>query len=279
MYPILYKYVERIQVVQMNEFMTDEEYENCFVDFWGIRSKIAHLLLDYGLNPSVRVLDVPSGHGFFAHEISKVIKSGHVCGVGLSNDAETFEQFSKSSESFENYQDLITYCVADATALPFPSGIFDFVVNFLGLEDINMTKGQSGVTKSLSEFVRVLKPDGIILITVCLEGDEPDQLLAKEVTEYIGSNALFYPEDFYVEELEKLDTEVIGTKWFYTHRKMTAAQAREELQFACDETPKIFTKYKVHTVSFDNLWQKYGERIERYGMAYYSHLCVLIGRK
>ena len=278
MYPTLYKYVERIQVL-MNRFMTDEEYAECFVDFWGIRSRIAHLLIDYGLKPGVRVLDVPSGHGFFAHEISKVIKSGHVCAVGLLNDAETFRQFSKSVEGIENYQDLITYCVADATALPFRSGMFDFVVNFLGLEDINMTKGRAGVAKSLSEFVRVLKPDGITLITVCLEGDEPDQLVAKEIAEYIGSDALFYPEDFYVEELEKLDIEIIGTKWFYTHRKMTATQAREELQFACDETPKIFTKYKVCTGSFDNLWQKYGERIERFGMAYYSRLCVLIGKK
>ena len=60
---------------------------------------------------------------------------------------------------------------------------------------------------------------------------------------------------------------------------MTAAQTREELQFACEEAPRIFKEYTVSAVPFDKLWQKFGERIERYGMAYYSDLCILVGRK
>jgi ubiquinone/menaquinone biosynthesis C-methylase UbiE len=264
----------------MNAFMSDEEYEGCFTNFWGIRSRIAHVLMDYGLQSGNRVLDVPSGHGFLAYEIARVIQEGEIHAVGLSNDLETYKQFSTSLKGPEKeYLKLISYTVADAAELPFQSGKFDFVVNFLGLEDINMTKGITGVKKSLSEFVRVLNVDGIILITVCLEGNEPDQVLAKEITEYMGINALFYSKDFYYNELQKLTGDIVCEKWVHTHRKMTAAQAKEELLFACEEAPRIFEKYNVKAVPFHELWQKFGERITRYGMAYYSDLCILVGKK
>ncbi|KYK36196.1 MAG: class I SAM-dependent methyltransferase [Theionarchaea archaeon] len=263
-----------------NKFMTDEEYEECFVDFWGIRSKIANYLTAYGLTPGVRVLDVPAGHGFLSYEIARVVH-GTVYAVGLLNDVNTFKKFVRSSkERFEKkYLDLITYCTADAAALPFLCETFDFVVNFLGLEDINMTRGETGVKKSLSEFQRVITPGGIVQVTLCLEGDEPDQIIAKEVMKYLGCNAIFYPKEFYVQELKKLGIEIIAEQWVHTHRKMTAAQAEEELRFACEETPKIFKEFDVHTVSFEELWQKVGERIETHGMAYYSDLLVLVGQK
>lgn len=264
----------------MNEFMTDEEYETCFVDFWGIRTKIAHMLTNYGLQSGARVLDVPAGHGFFAYEIAKVINQGDIHAVGLNNDLRTFHAFSRSLRDTEReYLKLITYHVADATRLPFCTGTFDFVVNFLGLEDINMTKGRTGVEHSLAEFVRVLAPGGVIQITLCLEGDEPDQVIAREVFEYIGFNAVFYPKAFYIRALEKVGVHILAEKWFYTHRKMTASQAMEELRFACEETPTIFKDYNVHTVSFEELWQKFGERIKIHGMAFYSNLCVLVGQK
>ncbi|MBU7017499.1 MAG: methyltransferase domain-containing protein [Theionarchaea archaeon] len=264
----------------MNEFMTDEEYERCFIDFWGIRSKIAHLLLDYGLQSGSTVLDVPSGHGLFGYEIAKIIKKGEIHAVGLLSDLGTFRQFFGRLKGPEKeYLKLMSYYVADATDLPFQSGKFDFVVNFLGLEDVNMTRGIAGVRKSISEFVRVLKSNGIILITVCLEGNKPDQVLAKEITEYMGINARFYSRDFYYSELQKSAVKIVCEKWIHTYRKMTAAQAKEELQFACEEAPRIFKKFNVSAVPFDDLWQKFGERIEKHGMAYYSDLCIMVGRK
>lgn len=260
--------------------MTDEEYETSFTEFWGIRSKIARLLTDYNLKSGVCVLDVPSGHGFFSCEIARIIQNGEIHAVGLDNDLKTFQAFSRSLENPEKeYLPLIKYYIADATDLPFSSETFDFVVNFLGLEDINMTRGKEGVRKALSEFVRVLKPRGILQLTLCLEGDEPDQVLARKVMEYIGLNAIFYPKRFYINELEKLNTTILAEKWFCTHCKMTASQAKEELLFACNETPRIFQKYNVSTVSFQDLWQKFGKEIQIHGMAFYSELCVLIGQK
>ncbi|MBU7030531.1 MAG: class I SAM-dependent methyltransferase [Theionarchaea archaeon] len=263
-----------------NEFMSNEEYEKSFVDFWGIRSKIAHLLTDYGLKSGAHILDVPAGHGFLSCEIAKVIQRGSIHAVGLQNDLKTFQAFFRSLKGPEKeYSKLITYHVMDAAHLTFPDETFDFVVNFLGLEDINMTKGITGVKQCLSEFTRVLKPEGILQVTLCLEGDEPDQVIAKEIMEYIGCNAVFYSKDFYTAELQRRGIQILAEHWFHTRRKMTASQAREELLFACNETPKIFKDYDVHTVSFNKLWQKFGKRIKVHGMAFYSDLCVLIGQK
>ncbi len=261
----------------MNQFMTDEEYETCFTEFWGIRSKIAHILTEYGLNPNSIILDIPSGHGFFAYEIASYIKTGRVYAVGLHNDAKAFKAFSRSVKDSKNLKS-IYYNVMDAAQLAFSSESFDFVVNFLGLEDINMTKGMKGVKQSLSEFVRVLNPGGFIQITLCLEGNEPDQVFAREIMEYC-LNAVFYNKSFYVEELERLGITMCGEKWFHTHRKWTPDQAKKELKFCCEEAPTIFADYNVRSVPFNELWQKFGERIEKYGVAYYSDLCVLIGQK
>ncbi|MFX0095606.1 MAG: class I SAM-dependent methyltransferase [Candidatus Hodarchaeota archaeon] len=264
-----------------NEFMTDEEYKNCFVDFWGIRTKIVNLLSAYRLQAGVRVLDVPAGHGFLSYEVAKVIHQGVIHAIGLQNDLETYQKFfhSPKSKADQNFLKLITYHVMDATQLDFPSETVDFVVNFLGLEDINMTRGVEGVKKSLAEFVRVLKPKGIVQLTLCLEGDEPDQVIAQQVMDFIGFNAIFHPKEFYIRELENLGVEILAKNWFYTQRKMTATQAKEELEFACTETAKIFQDYNVRTISFEELWDKFGKQIEIHGMAYYSNLCVLIGQK
>ncbi|MFX1539038.1 MAG: class I SAM-dependent methyltransferase [Promethearchaeota archaeon] len=264
-----------------NTFMTDAEYEECFMDFWGIRAKIAASLIPYGLQSGVLVLDIPSGHGLLAYEIAKIIQQGEIHAVGLKNDLESFQRFTRSLKTKNEQKplNLITYHVMDAMQLMFPLGKFDFIVNFLGLEDINMTRGAQGVKQSLIEFVRVLKREGIIQLTLWLGGNEPDEVLAKEIHEYIGFNAIFYPKDFYVQELENLGVEIVSEKWFYTQRKMTVAQAKKELYFACVETVKIFQEYNVQTVSFEELWEKFGRQIETHGMAYYSDLCVLIGRK
>ncbi len=114
-----------------NEFMTDEEYNQCFVTFWGIRSKIAHVLTAYGLCPGVCVLDVPAGHGFFSYEVARILHKGEIHAVGLLNDVEAFEAFSHSVKN-QDCLKLITYHIMDATQLAFHSELFDFVINFLG---------------------------------------------------------------------------------------------------------------------------------------------------
>jgi hypothetical protein len=60
---------------------------------------------------------------------------------------------------------------------------------------------------------------------------------------------------------------------------MTPEQAREELEFACNEAPKIYAPFGVHAISSHDLWKQFGDRIEEHGMAYWSRLRVLVFRK
>ena len=264
-----------------NNFMSNKEYAKSFTHFWGLRRKIARTLIPYGLKADSKILDILAGHGFYSYEIAKIIEKGKIISIGLSNDVESFQRVkqSKTRRKHQKLLDLIDYRLMDATKIEYPENSFDFVVNFLGLEDVNMTKGIDGVKEALKECSRVLKPSGILQITLCLEGNDPDQIIAKEVTEAIGHQAIFYPKEFYIDELKRNNIEIIKEKWFYTKRKMTQKQAKEELIFACEETPKYFKDYKINTMTFEELWDKYGERIKKYGLAFYSQLLVLIGQK
>jgi len=54
--------------------------------------------------------------------------------------------------------DRITGREMHAKSLEFKDGSFDHVVNFLGLEDIQMTRDRQGVEKAFKEAHRVLRP-------------------------------------------------------------------------------------------------------------------------
>lgn len=265
----------------INTFMNDEEYRSCFREFWGLRKQIAELLVKYDLQSAEKVLDILAGHGYFSFEIQQLIKKGIIDSIGLENDYDSYAQAleKKVKENSFITESTIVYHIMNVIDLNFPDSYFDFIVNFLGLEDLQMTHGICGVRQCFNEMGRVLKQNGILLITICLEGDEPDQVLAKEITRAIGHQAYFQNLEFYVSEFNRINCEVLDQKWFYTNRKMTVNQSREEIRFACEETSKIFKQYNVHTIPFTTLWNKYQEKLSQHGMAYYSRLCVLIGKK
>jgi ubiquinone/menaquinone biosynthesis C-methylase UbiE len=174
---------------------------------------------------------------------------------------------------------LVDYLVTDVVSLPIADNSTDFVVNFLGFEDINMTHGLSGVASSIGEIHRILRKNGFVELALCIEGDEPDEILSRDVSRYIGHGAFFGDKDYYLTILEDAGFGVVGERWFYSHRKMTARQAEEELRFACEETPKNFSEFGVRTKTFDEVWNRFGSRIQRVGLSYYSDICVLIAEK
>jgi ubiquinone/menaquinone biosynthesis C-methylase UbiE len=261
--------------------MLEKEYKESFTKFFDLRDKITNFLMDYSLFDANRILDIPAGHGFFSIEIVKKIPKVNIIAIGLKNDKNSFEKVKNSIVQTKegNFIKNIDYKIMDASDLKFPKEYFDFVVNFLGLEDINMTIGKMGLRKSIKEFVRVLKVGGKIQIAINIEGNQPDQILATEINQAIGPNAIFYPKSFYADELTKNGIKIINERWFYTFRKMTLSQAKEEIKFACQNTPNIFKDFNVRTVPFEKIWKKYKSRIKKYGVAFYSRILVLIGKK
>ncbi len=261
-----------------NEFLFDNEYNDFFFNFEGIRKDIIQSLIPYGLKKAQWVLDFPSGHGLLAHEVLLQNQTGKVVGIGLDNDLHTYIK-TKNLTEYSGTLKRLEYCGNDITCSCFQKEKFDFIVNFLGLEDIHMTRGNVGLAQTFAELSQILKKGAILQIAINIEGNEPDEILNKEVTRYIGHNAYFHPKEFYLDLFSKNGIELEEEKWFYSRKKLTADQARVELEFACEETPKYFKQFGINCKSFNEVWEKFGERVKELGLAYYSDICILIGKK
>lgn len=262
----------------MNTYLSDEEYDRWFFDLGGARAKIVDLLRKNGLGRSCRVLDIAAGHGAFTLKIAQAVQEGEVVAIGLANDLKDFQWYRTQVPEGE-FSRLIYYLEMNATELDFEDEHFDFVVNFLGLEDIRMTEGDDGLKRTIEEMVRVVRPEGFVEIAIGVYGEEPDEVLLKEVEEFIGHNAVFKPPDFFRKELRQNGLEVVEEHILVPGKKLAVRQAREEIQYACERTPEVFRRFGVKTRDFIDVWQKFGTRIEKTGLAHYSKILCIISRK
>lgn len=111
-------------------------------------------LLDYlEVKPSDKVLDAGCGEGFYVMLLDELFGCQV---VGLDNDPQILEQARKWVGEKPN----IKLLVGDVTDLPFEDGSFDRVILSEVLEHVPDDK------KALSEVYRVLRPGGILVITV-----------------------------------------------------------------------------------------------------------------
>ncbi|MFX0107653.1 MAG: methyltransferase domain-containing protein, partial [Candidatus Hodarchaeota archaeon] len=260
-------------------YFTDEEYERAFFEFGGIREKIADRLqnirqLDDGL-----ILDLLSGHGLLSAEMALRFPNVKIIGTGLSNDVESYKRVVDSDrypeETWSDYQ----YIECDVCQIPLESSSCDIVTNFMGLEDLRMTSGKKGVEQTFSEIARVAKPGALVELTLVEYGSFPEEKLAREIWSTIGLGAVYSSREYYLEQLKPLSMNLVEEMELVLQKKMTASQAREELEFACEHAPRIFSDFGVSAVQFDELWKEYSDRIYEHGMAYWSRIRVLILRK
>jgi ubiquinone/menaquinone biosynthesis C-methylase UbiE len=156
----------------------------------------------------------------------------------------------------------------DASNLDFPEECFDTVVNYLGLEDIYMTQGKTGVFMAFKEAYRVLKPGGSFFF-VALPSDEMDtnaQRIEVNVFDWI-CGAKWLTSNQYLEMAERTGFQFIRKKSYYTGKKLTPDQAREEIMYACKNVSR---NYGVNTKSYKETWSKFSELINQNGMGHYS---------
>jgi len=125
-------------------------------------------------------LDVGCGEGRFC----RLLKAVHIPVVGIDPTEELLAQ-ARLRDPGGDYQ------LARAELLPFPGASFDLVVTYLTLIDI------ADFRAALKEMVRVLKPDGVLLIanlnsfiSSCPRGWIKD----------VDGRYLHYPVDRYLEE-------------------------------------------------------------------------------
>ncbi len=251
-------------------YISDEEYEVYFPMLNNVRKKIVEAL---PLRSSMTVLDLTTGYSYFAIEAARAYPI-EIVGIDIAeDDVSTAER----NIAEENLEDCISIRKMDATAMEFSEMSFDAVINFLGLEDIHMTRGREGVFTTFSKVHRVLKPDGYFCFVVMPpeEMETDAQRIEVEIFSYI-CNATWLKEEEYTQILEDTGFELIKKRSFRTGKKLTPTRAKEEIAFACDNVPKI---YGFTTPSFDDVWRRFGERIEKNGMGHYSKIVLMIAKR
>ena len=128
-----------------------------------------------------RVLDAACGEGYGSAMLAAV--AARVTGVDIS--ADTIAHASARYGAQEN----LDFECADCTALPFGPESFDVVVSFETLEHL------AGQQALLVEFRRVLKPDGLLILS------SPDKA---EYADKRGFDNPFHVRELYRAELEAL---------------------------------------------------------------------------
>ncbi len=143
--------------------MASERQENSPDNpWWGEHVQRYELVSTY-VPANARILDIACGSGFGSHLLAE--KGFDVTGADLSQ-----ETVNACESGFKHPS--LRFIQADATALPFANQHFDAIVSFETIEHTTQYK------KVLEEFKRVLKPQGIILIsTPNIKVNSPDGIV------------------------------------------------------------------------------------------------------
>lgn len=258
------------------EYFSDDEYQSAFFEFGGLRGDIAKKIHALRAEDNYVILDLLTGHGLLTAELAKCFPKSRIIGTGLASDIASNLRVKESERYPVDTWGTFEYVHCDVARLPFDSACFDIVANFLGLEDVLMTSGMKGLQMLFEELGRVTKSGALIQIAIAEYGETPEERLAKEVWNVIGLNAIFLSRDRYLQFLKKQAIYLESEYVLEIHRKMTANQAREELEFACKDAPHTFSQFGVTAIKFDDLWRRFGSQIEETGMAYWSRIRVML---
>ena len=252
-------------------FLSDEEYENYWIDLGGVRGAIAS---DLAKEKAVLLLDVACGWGLYTFHLA----SHHPQCRAVAVDIIPSEFSNMRERRAETHAtDAIDPLMADATKLPLRDRVFDLSTSFLGMRDIHMTQGQKGVEDANREMFRTLKMGGRVALAVTPPdlAETEDKRIAIEVEgEVFGARSL--PSTFYLELFQENGVELIGIKTYSTGVKMTAKQAKKELKDGLEIAEDI---YEINAPKFEDVWKRYGPSIEEHGYGMYSKITVFLGKK
>jgi ubiquinone/menaquinone biosynthesis C-methylase UbiE len=126
------------------------------------------------------VLDAACGEGYGSHLLSA--RAAQVHGLDVSEQAIDHARRRYTADN-------LTFECGDATELPYPDDSFDAVVSFETLEHLEAQD------RLLSEFRRVLRPDGFLLIS------SPDR---KTYSDQTGYDNPYHVRELYRDEFEAL---------------------------------------------------------------------------
>jgi SAM-dependent methyltransferase len=164
-----------------------------------------------------RVLDVACGEGYGAALLAR--EAAHVTGVDLSPEA-----IAHARAAYAGAQNL-QYVESSCTKMPFPDASFDLVVSFETLEHIE------GQEPFLDEVARVLRPDGLLLLSC------PNKLEYSDKRDYANE---FHVKELYREELATLvAARFPAIAWYGQRPTFFSVIAPEEKRAAAGELREV----------------------------------------
>jgi len=111
------------------------------------------------------VLDVGCGRGLMLIGAAKRLTSGKAIGIDLwsqEDQADNSSAAALSNAVAENVMERIEIKTADMRQLPFPDNYFDVIVSSWAVHNV---EAEGDRQKALDEIIRVLKPNGRVLLS------------------------------------------------------------------------------------------------------------------
>jgi ubiquinone/menaquinone biosynthesis C-methylase UbiE len=255
----------------IEEFMSHTEYTTHFEELRGLRSRIAR---DLPIQPGSHILDVATGEGFFALAVAQVDRSLTITGIDI---AQSVVRDARANIREQKFQDRIDIVKEDAAKMRFQSAQFDMAVNFTGLDEIAITRGTEGVQETFCEVNRVLKPRSYFGFVVMPPDAMETEAQKLEVAVFDHICGATYPRSNEYEAILKTSNfTLLEQRSYYTGMKFTPQQARREIRYTIEATPRI---YGITTPSFEEVWSTFGRGIVEHGLGCYSKVVLMITQK
>jgi ubiquinone/menaquinone biosynthesis C-methylase UbiE len=124
----------------------------------------AELLVGLNLRGDEQVLDMGCGRGAILLMAANLLDEGKATGVDIwstRDQSGNAREVTLKNAELEGVAGKIELHTADMRELPFANGTFDLVLSSLAIHNISQREGQD---KALEEAVRVLKPNGRLII-------------------------------------------------------------------------------------------------------------------
>ncbi len=217
------------------------------------------------ISPSRRmpVLDPATGHGHFAIALARCCRDVTVMGIDLCENDIGSAKRCIAAAGFENR---ILIQMIDATNMGFADASFNGVVDFLGLEDIRMTRGRMGVHKAVAERWRMLRSGGDICPVVMPPEEMETEAQVAEVALFSClCGATWLSKDDCRRKLENVGFAPLTARKYHTGKKLTPQQARSEIRFACKNLPNL---YGIAPKTYEDDWNRCDKTIEKNGLGH-----------
>lgn len=189
-----------------------------------------------------KVLDVACGRGAFACYYAKNF-GARITGVDVNPD---MIKSSVNRAKKEGVEDITEFRVADALNLPFPDNSFDVVVNECA---VGLT---SDPQKCLDEMVRVVKPEGFVVIHESLWLKELPDNEKKDIAERMGTVPLKLSE--WREMMRKAGAVEIWDEDWSDLEKMSKIRPDKKIENVED----LFSLWEKITIIFPRVVKKFG---------------------